>query len=113
MDKKLMNIRNSLNTLAVVICLGVVPILGAGCAGDRYHESTGESIDDMATTARVKKALGDNPDYKFGDVKVTTFKGVVQLGGFVNSPEQKTTAGMIAARVEGAKQIENQISLKP
>jgi len=107
-------IGNSVKALALASCVAIVPVLGmTGCAGDRYTQSTGEHIDDMATSSRVKKALAENPEYKFGDVNVTTFKGVVQLSGFVNTSAQKTTAGMIASRVEGARGVENKISIKP
>ena len=83
-----------------------------GCAGDRYHASTGEAIDDTATTGRVKSALKDDPAYKYSDVKVTTFKGTVQLSGFVNTRAQKSQAGEIAKRVKGVKEITNNITVK-
>ena len=61
-----------------------------GCAGDKYHESTGEGIDDTAITGRVKHALSDDSMYKYPDVKVTTFKGTVQLSGFVDNRDHPT-----------------------
>jgi hyperosmotically inducible periplasmic protein len=84
----------------------------SGCAGDRYHESTGETIDDSATTARVKSALGDDPQFKYGDVHVVTFKGTVQLSGFVDTKEARSHAGDLAKNVEGAKEVQNNISVK-
>lgn len=87
-------------------------LLGAGCAGNRYERSTGETIDDNATTFRVKNALGDDPIYKYPDVTVTTFKGRVQLGGFVNTQEQKSKAEDITRKVEGVKDVTNAIVLK-
>ena len=99
-----------------ILCLSVAPltvgVLTSGCAGDRYHESTGETIDDSATTARVKSALSGDPQYKYSDVHVTTFKGTVQLSGFVNSGDAKSHAGDLAKNVEGAKSVENAISVK-
>jgi osmotically-inducible protein OsmY len=91
--------------------LGLV-ILATGCAGDRYDRSTGESIDDSATTGRVKSALGSDNIYKYPDVKVTTFKGRVQLSGFVDNGDQKSKATDIAKRVDGVKDVENHISVK-
>src|SRR5215204_425493 len=82
------------------VALGLV-LLMTGCAGSRYERSTGESIDDRATTARVKSALGDDPMYKYPDVKVTTFKGTVQLSGFVETRDQKSKAVDIAKPVVG------------
>ncbi len=87
-------------------------MLTTGCAGDRYHESTGETIDDSAMTARVKSALGGDPQFKYDDVHVTTFKGDVQLSGFVNTGKAKDHAGELAKNCEGVKQVENNISVK-
>lgn len=106
--------KNIINTLCLVVCLGVPVTLGVtGCAGTRYERSTGEYIDDKSLDTRVKDALDDNSEYKFPDVKVNSFKGTVQLNGFVNSSEQKRKAGEIAERVEGVKKVENNIALKP
>jgi hyperosmotically inducible protein len=100
-------------SLALCLCLPVgTAVMLMGCAGDRYERSTGEYIDDKTIHVRVKKALSDNPEYKFGDVNVTSFRGVVQLSGFVNTPDQKKTAGAIAEKVQGVKSIENNITVK-
>ena len=84
-----------------------------GCAGNKYERSTGEYIDDKATTSRVKSALGDNAEYKFGDVEVKSFKGTVQLAGFVNTGDQKDKAGEIAKKVTGVHEVVNNITVKP
>jgi hyperosmotically inducible periplasmic protein len=83
-----------------------------GCAGDRYEQSTGEYIDDTGINTRVKSALGDDSQYKFDDVKVTTFKGTVQLSGFVNSAEQKNRAEEITRQVRGVRDIVNNITVR-
>jgi osmotically-inducible protein OsmY len=105
-----------LNRLVALSCLCVTPLVAGlmvgGCAGDRYHESTGEGIDDTATTARVKSALGGDPQFKYEDVHVTTFKGTVQLSGFVDTREARSHAGDLAKNVEGAKEVQNNISIK-
>src|SRR5215813_6674505 len=115
--KKLTIIKRKVGVAASILSIGVMPLavslLASGCAGDRYHESTGESIDDTATTARVKKALHADPQYKFDDVKVTTFKGTVQLSGFADSRDAKSRAAEIAKTVEGVKDLENNITVKP
>lgn len=98
---------------ALCLSLSLIAILGVtGCAGDRYNRSTGEYIDDKSLNMRVKSALSDNPEYKFGDVNVTSFRGTVQLSGFVNASDQKSTAGRIAKGVEGVKDVENNITVK-
>jgi osmotically-inducible protein OsmY len=99
-----------------IACVSLLPlslaVFSAGCAGDRYHESTGEDIDDTAITARVKKALHEDSQYKFDDVKVSTFKGTTQLSGFADSRDAKNRAGEIAKNVEGVKNLENNITVK-
>ncbi len=84
----------------------------AGCAGDRYTQSTGERIDDKTDSSRVRSALSDDTQYKYDDVKVQTFKGVVQLSGFVNSRDQKNRAGDLARKVEGIHEVQNNITVK-
>lgn len=86
--------------------------LAGGCAGDRYHQSTGEHIDDGAISMRIKNALSDDPQFKFPMVEVKTFKGTAQLSGFVNTKEQKSRAAEIANRVSGVRSVENNISIK-
>lgn len=99
---------------ALIVCLAVAAMAGGltGCAGDRYTQSTGERIDDKTDSSRVRKALGADTQYKYDDVTVQTFKGVVQLSGFVNSRDQKSRAGDLAKRVEGIKEVENNITVK-
>src|ERR1700742_3938617 len=111
--KKLNVIKHNIGLTVSVLSLAVLPLgvslLASGCAGDRYHESTGEGIDDTATTSRVKKALHADTQYKFEDVKVTTFKGTVQLSGFADSRDTKNRAGEIAKTVEGVRDLKNNI----
>ena len=103
---------NSLS-VALVLTLPVVAATGlVGCAGDRYNRSTGEYIDDKSLNSRVRSALSDNPEYKFDDVKVDSFRGTVQLSGFVNTGEQKRKATQIVELVQGAKDVENKITVK-
>jgi osmotically-inducible protein OsmY len=98
----------------LVLCLGTLPLLTmvTGCAGDRYHQSTGENIDDHGTNMRVKSALSNDAQYKYEDVNVDTFKGVVQLSGFVNTHAQKSRASEIAKGVENVKEVQNNITVK-
>jgi osmotically-inducible protein OsmY len=102
----------NIKVLCVAFVLGASALTGlTGCAGDRYHESTGEYVDDSSLTSRVKSALGDD-EYKYPGVKVTTFKGTVQLSGFVDDRGQKERAGRIAKGVEGVKDVDNNITVK-
>lgn len=108
------NARNTARVLALLLGFSPLALVCGitGCAGDRYTQSTGESIDDRATTSRVRKALSEDAQYKYGDINVQTFKGVVQLSGFVNSRDQKNRAGDLARKVAGVKSVENNIIVK-
>jgi hyperosmotically inducible periplasmic protein len=102
----------NIKVLCIAFTLAVSAVAGlTGCAGDRYHDSTGEYIDDKSVSARVKSALGDD-SYKYPDVKITTFKGTVQLSGFVDDRNQKSRAGTIAKGVQGVKEVDNNITVK-
>jgi osmotically-inducible protein OsmY len=112
--RKIMKIQA--NSLCLALCLGLstatAVVTFTGCAGDRYDRSTGEYVDDKSLTARVDSALSNNPDYKFEDVNVITFKGTVQLSGFVNTADQKTKAGEIARQVQDVQDVVNNITVK-
>jgi hyperosmotically inducible periplasmic protein len=106
--------KKNIISLCVALCLGLpVVTTFVGCAGDRYERSTGQYIDDKALVMRVKGALGDNPEYKFESVNVDSFRGTVQLSGFVNTSSQKAEAARIAKNVQGVQDVENNITLKP
>jgi len=86
-----------------------------GCEMLNHHgdRTMGRRLDDSTITSTVKHDLNREPVYKFGDVDVKTFDGVVQLSGFVNTDEQKNRAGEIARQAEGVTQVVNNITLKP
>jgi hyperosmotically inducible periplasmic protein len=75
--------------------------------------SAGRVVDDKHITAQVKSNLKAEPTYKFSDVDVKTFDGIVQLSGFVNSEDQKQRAAQLAQQVAGVAQVQNNILLKP
>jgi len=85
----------------------------AGCASSRYERTTGEYFDDKMLGKRVKHALNAQPVYKYPDVKVNTFRGVVQLSGFVASEGQREAATEIAERVRGVGEVQNDILVAP
>lgn len=84
----------------------------AACAATPTQESTGEYIDDAAITAQVKSTLIGDEQVSAMDVGVETFKGIVQLSGFVNSAQEKVKAEELARSVKGVKGVENDIRLK-
>src|SRR5512135_1762719 len=84
----------------------------AGCASTRTSESTGGYIDDSVITTKVKAELVEDPVTKAYQINVKTFKGVVQLSGFVNSAQEKQRAGEVARRVNGVKEVRNDLNVK-
>ncbi len=107
--------KKTMGKLAVMACLGVAVSMAAfstGCSGDRYHKSTGEVIDDAAITTKVKSALLGDPDVKGLAVKVKTYRGEVQLSGFVSTQAEKDRAGEVARGVDGVQSVRNDIVVK-
>lgn len=102
----------NITSLGMAILLATAVAGFTGCAGNRYEQSTGEHIDDTATTTRVKSVLAKDTVYKYPDVKVSTFKGTVQLSGFVNQRDQKSRAAELAKNVTGVKEVVNNITVK-
>lgn len=105
--------RNSL-PLCALLALGGggLAALPTGCAGTTTKESTGEFVDDSTITAKVKAAFIKDDTVKAFDVSVETFKGIVQLSGFVDTAEQKFRAADLARGIRGVHEVKNQISVK-
>jgi len=83
-----------------------------GCAATSTREGTGEYFDDSAITTKVKAAIFNEPSLKSAEINVETFKGTVQLSGFVNMKDQKNRAGDLARKVRGVIDVENNITVK-
>ena len=83
-----------------------------GCASTSKHEGTGEYFDDTVITTKVKAAVFKEPSLKSAEINIETFKGVVQLSGFVNSQEDINKAVVVARGVEGVKSVTNSMKLK-
>lgn len=84
----------------------------AGCASTKTTEGTGEYVDDSMITSKVKAAIVNEPTLSSAEINVETFKGVVQLSGFVNSRADITTAVSVARSVGGVKSVKNDMRLK-
>jgi osmotically-inducible protein OsmY len=83
-----------------------------GCASTATSEGTGEYADDTIITGKVKAAILGEPTLKSAEINVETFKGTVQLSGFVASPADIDTAVMTAKHVKGVKVVKNDMRLK-
>jgi hyperosmotically inducible protein len=88
--------------------LGVLALASA-CSATRTQQSAGEVIDDSVLTSKVKIALIDDPVTKAGQINVETYRGVVQLGGFVDNAQQKAQATTVARSVTGVKEVRNDL----
>ncbi|MGZ5119660.1 MAG: BON domain-containing protein [Burkholderiales bacterium] len=98
---------------------GVVPFILAivlasllGCAGTSTKEGTGEYFDDSVITTKVKAAIFNEPSLKSAEINVETFKGTVQLSGFVSSRADINKADEIARGVPGVTSVRNNMRLK-
>ncbi|MBK7902685.1 MAG: BON domain-containing protein [Proteobacteria bacterium] len=90
--------------------LGVLALAGA-CSSTRTQQSAGEVIDDSVLTSKVKVALIDDPVTKAGQINVETYRGVVQLGGFVDNTRQKEQATKVARSVTGVMEVRNDLRI--
>jgi osmotically-inducible protein OsmY len=95
-------------TLAAILLTG---LLGA-CAGGPETKSTGEYIDDAAITTKVKTALFKAADVSGFQVNVDTYRGRVQLSGFVKTEAERRKAAELARGVEGVQEVVNNLELK-
>lgn len=83
-----------------------------GCPATPQKESTGEYVDDSYITTKVKAAILREPSLKSSEINVETFKGVVQLSGFVNSRSDINRAVEVARSVKGVKSVKNDMRIK-
>ena len=102
------NITRKLATIAGVLFMAIA----LGCASTAKQEGTGEYFDDTVITTKVKAAVLNEPTLKSAEINVETFKGVVQLSGFVNSRADISKAVEVARGVPGVKSVKNDMRLK-
>jgi osmotically-inducible protein OsmY len=95
-----------------VVFLAFMLLALGGCASTDTQEGTGEYIDDTAITTKVKAAIFNEPTLKSAEINVETFKGVVQLSGFVSSRDDIAKAVEIARSVKGVTSVKNDMQLK-
>jgi hyperosmotically inducible protein len=97
----------------VIRCLVLLMLITlVACASTRTHESTGEYVDDSVITTKVKTLLANDDFLKSFQISVETYKGTVQLSGFVNSQQAANKAGEIARSVQGVKSVRNNLIVK-
>jgi osmotically-inducible protein OsmY len=105
-----------MKNLKIVSCLIAALMLTTlvGCASTSTdkHESAGQYIDDATITTGVKAAIVNAPTLKVSEINVETYKGVVQLSGFVSTAENISTASSVARSVNGVKSVKNDLRMK-
>ena len=96
--------------IAVFTALTLVTIVG--CQSTSTQEGTGEYIDDTVITTKVKAAIFNDPLLKVAEINVETYKGIVQLSGFVRTNAAADRAVDVASKVGGVKSVKNDLRLK-
>ena len=106
--------RRVLNLFGIILVLTTAAWIGGltGCAGNGHTQSSSDSADEQADSARVRRAFDLDTQYKYGGVTVQTTKGAIRLSGVVDSNGQKIRAGEIAKGVAGDRQVENYIVVR-
>lgn len=102
---------NQRGWLKFLLSMWVVVFL-ASCAATPTRESTGEYIDDVTITTKVKAAILNDPILKVLQIKVETYKGVVLLSGFVDTPQAANHADDVAEKVKGVKSVRNELVVR-
>lgn len=95
-----------------ILLLAAFSALAVSCAGSDTRSSTGEYIDDSVITAKVKTALLNSPKVSGLSIEVETFRGEVQLSGFVDTKEEREEAAKLARNVPGVRTVRNDIRVK-
>jgi osmotically-inducible protein OsmY len=97
--------------VSFLVCIALVAVF-AGCASTPTRESSGQYVDDATITTKVKAAIFNDPALKVFQINVETFKGDVQLSGFVDSAQSVKKAGEVARGVKGVKSVKNSLIVK-
>jgi hypothetical protein len=98
----------------VIHCLALLMLIATftACASTRTHESAGEYVDDSVITTKIKSMLAEDDFLKSFQISVESFKGTVQLSGFVNSQKAVDKAVEIVRSVKGVKFLKNNLIVK-
>jgi osmotically-inducible protein OsmY len=103
---------NQVSKYLSAVFLAVTLVSAVGCASTSKQEGTGEYMDDSVITTKVKTAIFNEATLKSAEINVETFKGVVQLSGFVNSQADINKAAEVARGVSGVKSVKNDMRVK-
>jgi osmotically-inducible protein OsmY len=101
----------NLNRFAAVFA-AILLVSVVGCAPTPTREGTGEYVDDTVITTKVKAAILNEPGLKSAEINVETFKGTVQLSGFVKEQSDARRAGDLARGIKGVQSVKNDLRMK-
>lgn len=104
-----------MKTSRLLAALAVIGLLAgplAACSSTPTSESTGEYIDDTAISSKVRASLIGDKDLNVFQIDVTTYKGVVQLSGFVDSAAAKARASKVVSGIQGVAGVHNNLIVK-
>jgi len=108
MERLIMKLTKSISA----VFIGIVLATALGCAPTPTKEGTGEYVDDTIITTKVKAAIFNEPSLKSSEINVETFKGAVQLSGFVKYQADINKAVEITRSVKGVNSVKNDMRLK-
>lgn len=100
------------NNYLSAVFLAATLLTAVGCASTAKQEGTGEYVDDVLITSKVKAAILGESTLKSAEINVETFKGIVQLSGFVSSQAAASKAVEVTRAVKGVKSVKNDMHVK-
>lgn len=98
--------------LAAGLLTALMAVCLVGCTSTPVQQSAEEAIEDGVVTAKVRAALTEDPVTGGHAIKVETFKGTVQLSGYVETPEARNRALKVARSVGGVKQVRDALEFR-
>jgi osmotically-inducible protein OsmY len=100
------------STAAALLAALMASTVVVGCSSAPTQQPAGEAVDDGVVTAKVKAALVADPVTKAHQINVETFKGTVQLSGFVETDEARSRALQLARDVDGVKKVKDAMEVR-
>ncbi|HEX2333925.1 MAG TPA: BON domain-containing protein [Burkholderiales bacterium] len=94
------------------VFIAALMLSALGCATQSEPQSPGAYMDDSWITTKVKTAILNEPSLKVLQINVETYKGVVQLSGFVDSAASQAKAVEVARSVQGVTSVKNDLRLR-
>jgi len=101
-----------INPFSYILLLAFAVLVSVGCAASDTRQAPGEYVDDSVITTKVKAAFFNDPELKVMDISVETFRGEVQLSGFVSSRAVANRAVAVAREVGGVTSVTNKMQIR-